>query len=99
MLQVYLIIKPVIICIIASIAWVKFTNPSSPYYGLSPLSSSPSIPTSGGGGAGNSDSTDPWEAGKQALIILSQIIIATIVLVVLFKYNCMKVVPGKIYYI
>lgn len=106
MSQVYQIIKPVMLCIILSILWVKCTFPTPDYYifRANAVNSTNPLPPIGGGGisvgvGGNGDTSTPTSDDfsaslKVALIILSQIIVATIVIVLLFKYGCMKILYG-----
>ncbi|TPX72885.1 hypothetical protein SpCBS45565_g00216 [Spizellomyces sp. 'palustris'] len=90
--QVYLIIKPVLCCIALSILWVKLTTQSSPNFntGIGETAAPPSTV----GSTFGSDDKGNGNAFINALIILGQIVGATIVVVVLFYFNCMKILFG-----
>ncbi|KAJ3189259.1 hypothetical protein HDU85_002887 [Gaertneriomyces sp. JEL0708] len=87
--QIYLILKPVLCCIFLSILWVKLTTDYSSYFdtgiGL------PSAPSSAVGTAFGVNDGNSGSAFVSALTILGQIVGATIVVVALFYFNCMKV--------
>ncbi|KAJ3190569.1 Presenilin-2 [Irineochytrium annulatum] len=93
--NIYLIIKPVICCILLAVLWVKLTNPPTQnfYAGLD------QAPTVFGGGIssvvnGGGASSDPNAAAEQAGIILGMIVVVTVIILLLFKYNQMKVLYG-----
>ncbi|KAJ3064768.1 Presenilin-1, partial [Quaeritorhiza haematococci] len=90
--NIYSIIKPVMICIFLSIFWVKLTRPAPDYYEVNAA-----IPTvsydvggvfAGEGGGGLTSSL------VGALLILAQIIVATIIILCLVKYGCVKILNG-----
>ncbi|KAF9138113.1 Presenilin-1 [Mortierella sp. GBA39] len=88
MLQIYKIIKPVVICICLSIIWVKISMAGSDYR---PTQSSYTVykesPTS-------SASQNFLGSLANAGIIIGQIVIVTIIIVVLFKRGHIKVLIG-----
>jgi presenilin 1 len=86
--QVFLILKPVIICMILSILWIKIVKSGVDDGGFAPSSYNYLTGETGGADGGFVDGL------VNALIILSQIILATIIILLLFKYNCMKVLIG-----
>ncbi|TPX32396.1 hypothetical protein SmJEL517_g04421 [Synchytrium microbalum] len=94
--QIYLIIKPVVACIVLSVLWVKLTNPALGYWD-SGLSTSPTyfgdIGQSLGGSGGTSGSilvTSLWAA----LLIIAQVVVATIVIVICFRFGWIKLLTG-----
>ncbi|KAJ3327478.1 hypothetical protein HDU76_011738, partial [Blyttiomyces sp. JEL0837] len=97
--QIYLIIKPVIMCIILSVLWVKLTNPVAAYFDYGLAAQPPPSIFQGGvgsvvqGGIANAGSDDR-QSLFNALIILSQIVVVTIIILLLFKYNQMKILYG-----
>ena len=86
MQQIYLIVKPVVCCIILSVIWVKISLMGSDYR---PVRSDLTTVYR----ENSQDSASARFAGSltNALIILSQVVVATIILVLLIKYNCYKV--------
>ncbi|KAJ3185583.1 Presenilin-1 [Geranomyces variabilis] len=88
--QIFLIIKPVIACMALSILWVKLTTESTPLYdsGIALQSAAPT--TSVGASLGFSSSSS-GSAFASAAGILGEIIGATLVIVALFYFNCMKI--------
>lgn len=84
--QLTLILVPVIFCIILSILWTKLArSPDAGGYAPS------SFNYISGGTTDSGSSGSPLEGLGNAMIILSQIIVATIIILVLFKYGCLKV--------
>lgn len=98
-LQVFKITRPVLICIILSVFWVKVTNPEPEYYiqttkiQLPTPSNTIPIPK---GGASTIPPTPQefWQSLQPALIILAQIIGVTILILILFKLKCFKVLKA-----
>jgi presenilin 1 len=90
--QIYLIIKPVLYCIFLSILWVKITYPAEQYYTLPNQSSSPiQTVTSVFYSAKETDSNGFFDHPVYpALLIMGQIIVATVIVMVLFKYRFMR---------
>ncbi|KAG9325774.1 hypothetical protein KVV02_003646 [Mortierella alpina] len=88
MLQIYKIIKPVVVCIVLSIVWVKISLGGSDYR---PTQSSYTVyketPTS-------TVSQNILGSLANAGIIIGQIVIVTIIIVVLFKRGHIKVLIG-----
>ncbi|KAI9007593.1 Presenilin-domain-containing protein [Hyaloraphidium curvatum] len=83
-----LILIPVLWCIVLSILWVKIArSPDAGGY-------APSAINYVGGGTMDGGTGSPVEGLVNAMIILSQVIVATIIILILFKYNCMKVLFG-----
>ncbi|KAJ3105774.1 Presenilin-1 [Phlyctochytrium planicorne] len=96
--NVYLIIKPVICCVLLSILWVKLTKLETPFFGTgidkadtgnSVFGGGISQAVGGGGTPGN-----PNTALFSALGIIGMIIVVTFLILCLFKYNLMKVLYG-----
>ncbi|KAI3637601.1 hypothetical protein MIR68_004250 [Amoeboaphelidium protococcarum] len=89
--QVAAIINPVLACIFLSIVWVKISLMGSDYrpqrsnFGRYVESPTDSLSQKVGGGLEN------------ALIILAQIVVATILFVVLFKYGCFRILYGYLF--
>ncbi|KAF9287008.1 Presenilin-1 [Mortierella alpina] len=88
MLQIYKIIKPVVVCIVLSIVWVKISLGGSDYR---PTQSSYTVyketPTS-------TVSQNILGSLANAGIIIGQIVIVTIIIVVLFKRGHIKILIG-----
>ena len=86
MQQIYQIVKPVICCILLSILWVKISMAGSDFRPR--RSSIVTVYYESDG-----DSTGDRFVGslQNALIIMAQVIGATILFVCLFKYGCFKV--------
>ncbi|KAI1316463.1 Presenilin-1 [Mortierella claussenii] len=88
MLQIYKIIKPVVICICLSILWVKISMAGSDYR---PTQSSYTVyretPTS-------TASQNFLGSLANAGIIIAQIVIVTIIIVILFKRGHIKILIG-----
>ncbi|KAF9957890.1 Presenilin-1 [Mortierella alpina] len=88
MLQIYKIIKPVVVCIVLSIVWVKISLGGSDYR---PTQSSYTVyretPTS-------TVSQNILGSLANAGIIIGQIVIVTIIIVVLFKRGHIKILVG-----
>ncbi|KAJ1557477.1 Presenilin-1 [Nowakowskiella sp. JEL0078] len=95
--QIYLITIPVVYCIILAIVWVKLTVTTSYYFDTgpskSPLSSTAPtfnlISVAVGYSSGNASSSVIL-----ALTILAQVVVATVVIVFLFKFGCFKILYG-----
>lgn len=92
--QIYLVIQPVVICIILSIFWVKVSfsgtsdyTPVRPSYSIG--SSSASTTT------GTSTSSSVVSSLTTALVIVGQIIVVTVAIVFFFRKGWIKV--GKIF--
>jgi presenilin 1 len=92
--QIYLILKPVILCILLSVLWVKLTTPQAAYFETGVGKESRAAPDIYNGGAAAAVGADQGDAGQSvitALIIMAQIVVVTIIVFLLFKYNQMKV--------
>ncbi|KAJ3149119.1 Presenilin-1 [Geranomyces michiganensis] len=87
--QIFLIIKPVIACMALSILWVKLTTESTPLYD-SGIAVQTAPTTSVGANLGFSGSSS-GSAFLSAAAILGEIIGATLIIVALFYFNCMKI--------
>ncbi|CAG8583036.1 1796_t:CDS:10, partial [Paraglomus occultum] len=85
--QVYRILKPVVFCICLSVLWIKISFPSSD-------PSQQNSVTYFSSGGNSSSSKDILDSFVTAAIIISQVIIATFILVCLFKYGHMKILKG-----
>ncbi|KAJ3032177.1 UNVERIFIED_CONTAM: Presenilin-1 [Siphonaria sp. JEL0065] len=98
LIQIYMILKPVIICISLSVLWMKLTNPPTQYFNMGVGNLTPNIYAGGVDGvvAGGTNAKSGEVTGDltSALIIISQIIVATIIIYLLFRYNCMKILIG-----
>ncbi|KAJ3414747.1 hypothetical protein HDV05_006086 [Chytridiales sp. JEL 0842] len=96
--QIYLILTPVIICILLSVLWVKLTTVSPPYYQTGVGKESRALPDIYNGGAigavGGGSGSDAQQSLITALIILAQIVVVTFIVFLLFKYNQMKILFG-----
>lgn len=90
--QIYVILKPVLLCILFSILWVKLANPPTPYYNTG--ATSPSSPVSVGDAFGSGGSGSDASSLQTALIIMAQIIGATIIIALLFKFGQVKLLYG-----
>ncbi|KAI8096275.1 uncharacterized protein BX664DRAFT_55718 [Halteromyces radiatus] len=95
MQQIYLIIKPVVVCIVLSIFWVKVGfndqsdySPTRPTYNV--LSSNNAASSNSGGGSSNSGSVG-LSSLANAAIIIGQIILVTIIIVFFFRKGWIKV--------
>jgi len=97
------IIRPVILCICLSILWVKLNNEQNDYQ----LTSQDLNLISGGGNNGDNSSSDNTEDNSEGFniwkllnsfanagIIIGNIIIATFIILCLFKYNQTKILYG-----
>jgi presenilin 1 len=84
MKHIYAIIQPVLACIFLSVIWVKLSLKSE----FKPVQSSYSVYHEQ-----DSDGAGERFTGSllNALIVVGQIIVATVVFVVLFKFKCWKV--------
>ncbi|KAJ3217997.1 Presenilin-1 [Dinochytrium kinnereticum] len=93
--NIYLIIKPVICCILLSVLWIKLTRLQEPFFGTG-IDSFNDIFGGGIGSAvgGGSPPGDTQASVFNALMILGMIIVVTIIILVLFKYNQMKILYG-----
>lgn len=90
--QIYLVIQPVVICIILSIFWVKVAfSGSSDYTPVRPSYSIGSPSTSSSSGDTSSSSSTVVSSLTTALLIVGQIIVVTVVIVFLFRKGWIKV--------
>ncbi|KAI9596038.1 Presenilin-domain-containing protein [Syncephalis fuscata] len=85
--QIYLIVKPVLGCVLLSILWVKLSILSN----YKPAGSAGQVYTEANATSGTSRF---FGSLANAAIILSQIIVMTIVIFVLYKYGCFKILFG-----
>lgn len=90
--QLSLIIKPVIACILLSIAWVKISLSENSDFRPAGAWSVYEEPGGSGGGIDRLGGSL-----ANAMIILAQIIGATILFVVLFRYGCWKILYGFLF--
>ncbi|TPX62270.1 hypothetical protein PhCBS80983_g00576 [Powellomyces hirtus] len=90
--QIYLIIKPVICCMALSILWVKLTTEFEENYSTGIDQQSPPQTTVGSSFGFSRNSSG--SAFVSALAILGQIVGATILVAILFYFNCMKILYG-----
>ncbi|KAJ1564119.1 hypothetical protein HK405_015775 [Cladochytrium tenue] len=88
--ELYILLRPVLFCIILSIVWVKVSNPVSPLFDTGLTASAPDIfqggvssVVSGSTGSASSGSGDSGASIKQALEIIGEIIGATIIILLL----------------
>ncbi|KAJ2957567.1 hypothetical protein NQZ79_g6769 [Umbelopsis isabellina] len=89
--QIYLVIQPVVICIILSIFWVKVAfSGTSDYTPVRPSYSIGTSPTTTSGGS-DSSSSSAISSLTTALVIVGQIILVTLVIVFLFRRGWIKV--------
>ncbi|KAJ3171546.1 Presenilin-1 [Geranomyces variabilis] len=88
--QIFLIIKPVIACMALSILWVKLTTESTPLYD-SGIARQIAAPTTSVGTSLGFSSSSSGSAFVSAAGILGEIVGATLVIVALFYFNCMKI--------
>ncbi|KAJ3204753.1 hypothetical protein HDU82_005632, partial [Entophlyctis luteolus] len=101
--QIYAIVKPVVVCIFLSVLWIKLTQPGVEYFGfVASRSQSGRVSSDGtdiyaggvsgavGGGTGAAEGEQTTDL-KTALSILGEIVGATIVIYLLFRYNCMTI--------
>ncbi|OAD76597.1 hypothetical protein PHYBLDRAFT_185773 [Phycomyces blakesleeanus NRRL 1555(-)] len=99
--QIYLIIKPVVVCIVLSIFWVKVSfsgqsdySPTRPTYAvLAPNTGSGSSTTSGSSSS-STGGTAALNSLANAAIIIGQIIVVTIIIVFIFKKGWIKILIG-----
>ena len=97
--QLTVILKPVTLCILLSVLWVKLANPSSLYYqGLNDIGPSRPTPKTAftGSGSSNSDDVSSDDSLIIAASIAGSIVLATIVIAVLVKYRQKKILGGFI---
>ncbi|CAO3668080.1 unnamed protein product [Umbelopsis vinacea] len=93
--QIYLVIQPVVICIILSIFWVKVAfSGSSDYTPVRPSYSIGSPSTSSSSGDTSSSSSTVVSSLTTALLIVGQIIVVTVIIVFLFRKGWIKVLVG-----
>ncbi|KAJ3038021.1 hypothetical protein HDV00_001065 [Rhizophlyctis rosea] len=94
--QIFLIIKPVICCIILAILWVKLTSSVDEYYDSSTGASSGGSTGVGSVVGGSTDNSGGavTQSFVTAFIILGEIIGSTIVIVILFYFGFMKILFG-----
>ncbi|KAI9010497.1 Presenilin-domain-containing protein [Phycomyces nitens] len=98
--QIYLIIKPVVVCIVLSIFWVKVSfsgqsdySPTRPTYAvLAPNTGSGSSST--GTSSGSTGGSVALNSLANAAIIIGQIIVVTIIIVFIFKKGWIKILVG-----
>ena len=90
MLQIYEIIKPVVLCIILTIVWVKISMLD---YGFRPEPGMTVYQEQ----ATDSDTDRLLGSLTNALIFIGCIVFATVIFVVLFKYGCVKALHGYLY--
>ncbi|KAI8812653.1 Presenilin-domain-containing protein [Cladochytrium replicatum] len=88
--QIYLIIKPVMMCIILSILWVKVTQSTDEFYRTDGAPSFDYV----SGALGVQEAGGVENSLIVAGIILAQIVVATVVIMLLFKYGCFKILYG-----
>eukprot|EP00833_Pecoramyces_ruminatium_P016833 jgi/Orpsp1_1/1190865/evm.model.d7180000081735.1 len=84
--QIFLIIKPVLLCILLTILWVKLTDPNYTKTSYKKYIKNRSI--SSVGNFKSEDST--MDEVKNAFVLLLKIIVTTVIIVVLFIFSCMK---------
>ncbi|KAI8370710.1 Presenilin-domain-containing protein [Radiomyces spectabilis] len=94
--QIYLVIKPVVVCIILSIFWVKVSfSGQSDYSPTRPNYIALSGSTGSGDSQGNGGSSSPIVGSfTNAAIIIGQIIAITVIIVFLFRKGWIKVLIG-----
>ncbi|KAJ1336887.1 hypothetical protein BSLG_001528 [Batrachochytrium salamandrivorans] len=98
MQQIYTIIKPVMCCIILSVLWVKLASPIDPVFDTGFCYSVPITVTNSVsvgqvfGSSGNS--AQDTSSLVAALVILTQIVVATIVIMCLFRWGQIKIIYG-----
>ncbi|KAJ3112123.1 Presenilin-2 [Phlyctochytrium bullatum] len=93
--NIYLIIKPVICCILLSVLWIKLTRLDDPFF--DPGIEKQNDVFGGGIGAavgGGSPPGDTQASVFSALMILGMIVVVTVIILLLFKYNQMKILYG-----
>ncbi|CAO3590445.1 unnamed protein product [Absidia cylindrospora] len=100
MQQIYLIIKPVVVCIVLSIFWVKVGfndqsdySPTRPTYDVLSSNNAGSAGSSGGNNGGSGGSAG-LSSLTNAAIIIGQIIVVTVVIVFFFRKGWIKVLIG-----
>jgi presenilin 1 len=104
--QLYLILKPVTLCIALSILWVKLANPSPEYWetGLTNIRD-PSLYIPGSSGVGtvsavfdnnNQQQVSLSDSAIIAIVFVCEIVVATFVLLCLFHFKQIKVLYGFI---
>ncbi|KAJ8329802.1 hypothetical protein O5D80_002000 [Batrachochytrium dendrobatidis] len=94
MKQIYTIIKPVMCCIILSVLWVKLSNPVDSIFDTGVPITVPSSVSVGQVFGSSGNGTQDTSSLMTALIILSQIIVATIIIMCLFRYGQIKIIYG-----
>ncbi|KAI9336975.1 Presenilin-domain-containing protein [Obelidium mucronatum] len=105
--QIYKILKPVLACIFFAIMWVKLLNPPAQYWSGAHVLQPPDIyALNFGGGNVNSSisgtvanpNNESAEQQHQDLLMalktLGSVVGATLLIFVLFYYNCMKILYG-----
>ncbi|ORZ37352.1 Presenilin-domain-containing protein [Catenaria anguillulae PL171] len=86
--QVYKLMAPIMACIFLSIAWTKISLASTDFR---PVASAFTVFNESQAASGG----ERFAGGlANAGIILAQIAVMTVLLVLLFKYNCMKIIYG-----
>ena len=97
--QLYLILKPVMACILLSILWVKLTNASINYWDYGFTNQSNAGLSGGSVGAIFDSDASPGGISNAlliALIIIGQIVVATFVILCLFRYGKLEIFFGFI---
>jgi hypothetical protein len=87
--QIFLIIKPVLLCILLTILWVKLTDSSNEKVSIKQyVNNRKSV-----GFVENSEDNQSSTLGE-VLKLLLKIILTTIIIVILFVFSCMKTLTG-----
>ncbi|KAJ3265659.1 Presenilin-1 [Chytriomyces hyalinus] len=105
--QIYLILKPVVACVFFAIMWVKLLNPPAQYYSGHASTPPPDIYALDYGGVSSlvgqngavsnpmrEDSAQQQADLLMALKTLGSVVGATVVIFILFYFNCMKILYG-----
>ncbi|KAG0168775.1 hypothetical protein DFQ30_004351 [Apophysomyces sp. BC1015] len=96
--QIYLVIKPVVVCIVLSIFWVKVAFSGQSDYSPSRPSYSVLTSNTGSGGDGQysagGGSPGVLNSFTNAAIIIAQIIVVTVIIVFLFRKGWIKILIG-----
>ncbi|KAH6586189.1 hypothetical protein BASA50_000654 [Batrachochytrium salamandrivorans] len=94
MQQIYTIIKPVMCCIILSVLWVKLASPIDPVFDTGvPITVTNSVSVGQVFGSSGNSAQDTSSL-VAALVILTQIVVATIVIMCLFRWGQIKIIYG-----
>eukprot|EP00842_Homolaphlyctis_polyrhiza_P002286 jgi/Hompol1/3058/HPOL_000025-RA len=92
--QLAKVIQPVALCIGLAVFWVKITHSTDSYYDSNvPVDVAPSASVGAAFGS-QGNSSDDQKSLITALIVLAQVVVATFVIVCLFRYNQMKILFG-----